>query len=375
MYEKKRILQVGYASLAKAGIQAVIMNIARGVKDDFDIDVLLTSNNPGYYDEEFLNYGRIYRINCDVSGCALRRYLLYSIRPFKQFFCSYRLLKRNQYDIVHLHGETNVWPIFLAAKFARVKHIIAHSHNTASPEKRPLIFRLYKKLGKWVINKCSTVKMGVSMDAIAHLYGAGNGILLNNPVEIDRFANAKAYEKKADVNLVNVGRYDYQKNQSFIIDITKCFVDKGYFVKTQLIGFGEEKEMLKKQIADLNINGAVELIQGNGDVDIPRLLVSADLFVFPSRYEGLGIVALEAQAAGLLCLASDVVPKETDVGLCEYMSLSEPALVWAEKIISMIQNRDNYKLDYDALNSFKAENIQKEICQFYKTLINAEIDQ
>ena len=178
--KKNKILQVGCASLAKAGMQAVIMNIARGVKEDFDIDVLLTSNNPGYYDEEFLKYGKIYRVNCDANGCGtLRRYFRYCIRPFKQFFYSYRLFKNNRYDIIHLHGETYVWPVFLAAKFAKVKHIVAHSHNTASTRRRGLVFRIYNRVGKRVINKCSTVKLGVSMDAIEHLYCKGNGILRN----------------------------------------------------------------------------------------------------------------------------------------------------------------------------------------------------
>ena len=80
MSEKKKILQVGYASFAKAGIQTVIMNIARGVYKDFDIDVLLTSNKPGYYDEEFEQYGNIYRVNCSVEGFGkLKKYLHFAI--------------------------------------------------------------------------------------------------------------------------------------------------------------------------------------------------------------------------------------------------------------------------------------------------------
>ena len=127
--------------------------------------------------------------------------------------------------------------------------------------------------------------------------------------------------------------------------------------------------MLENQVSDMNLTDSVELICGSGDVDIPRILASADLFVFPSRYEGLGIVALEAQAAGLLCLASDAVPKETDAGLCEYMPLSLGAIAWADKILEMLQTREKYKLNEAALNSFKTENIQKEICQIYHNLI------
>ena len=370
---KHKVLQISYGALVKAGIQLVVMNIARGIKDDFDVDVLLTSNRPGYYDEEFLGYGNIYRINCDVRGLStLRRYAHYCARPFKQFFYTYRLIRKNGYDIVHLHGGQDAGPMFLAAKLAGVKHIIAHSHNTASPEKRTLPSRIYRGMNQWLLNRCATVKMGVSKAANSYLYGDSPCVLLNNPVEIDRFVNAEPAFQKEALTLVNVGRYGYQKNQSFILELLKLLLEKGYDARLKLVGFGADEEMLKKKISQMGIEEAVQMIPGNGDADIPGILAASDIFVFPSRFEGLGIVALEAQAAGCLCLASDVVPEETNVGMCAYLPLSAGANVWVQKILDMVQNQEEYVLDAVALNRFRAESIQKEICEFYHSLLCEE---
>lgn len=370
---QKRILHVGYDNFTKAGIQTVIMNIARGVKDDFNIDVLLTSDEPGYYDEEFLRYGDIYRVNCSVEGFStLRRYAHYCVRPFKQLIYTYRLLRKNRYDIIHIHGGLDAGPMFLAAKLAGVKHIIAHSHNTASPEKRSLPARIYRSINHWLLNRCATVRMGVSKDANRYLYGDRPCVLLNNPVEIDRLAKATPAHRTDALTLVNVGRYDFQKNQEFILEILKYLLDKGCSAQLKLIGFGADEEKLKDQIRKLGLEQAAQMIPGNGNADIPGILAAADIFVFPSRFEGLGIVALEAQAAGCLCLASDVVPEETNVGMCEYLPLSAGAETWAEELLDMVQHRENYNLDIAALDRFRAENIQKEICQFYHDLLGKE---
>ena len=370
MSEKKKILQVGYASFAKAGIQTVIMNIARGVYKDFDIDVLLTSNKPGYYDEEFEQYGNIYRVNCSVEGFGkLKKYLHFAIRPFKQFFYARKLMKKNQYDIVHIHSGLEGGPMFLAAKFAGVKHIVAHSHNTASPEKRSLFSRIYRALNKRIIHRTATVRIGVSKDANQYLYGKDECFIINNPVELERFLNVKREKHKDKIVLTNVGRYCYQKNQGFIIEILQELLKQGQDAELNLVGFGEDEKKLKQQIAECKLTDKVHMIRGDGDVDIPAILGGTDVFVFPSRFEGLGIVMIEAQAAECLCVASDVVPVETDLGLCEYISLQKSAEEWAEEIIRVIENRDSkYSLDFERMKSFQIQYIQSEYRTLYHNL-------
>lgn len=365
----KKILQIGYSSFAKAGIQTVIMNIARGLHTEFDMDVLLTSDRPGYYDKEFQRYGTIYRVDCDVTGYGtVRRYCHYCVRPFKQFFYAYRLIKKNRYDIVHIHSGLDGGPMFLAAKAADTKNIVAHSHNTASPEKRTVFARVYRKISRWILHRCATVRIGVSEDANRYLYGDKESQIINNPVELDRFIAAKHTKTNDKLVLLNVGRYSFQKNQSFMLEIVNALLQKGQSVELKLIGFGEDEQMLRRQIKELGLTDVVNLIPGNGDVDIPGLLAESDLFLFPSRYEGLGIVAIEAQAAGCLCLASDVVPRETDLGLCEYFPLEAGADAWANKIIEITNTTGKYALNQEALNRFKAETVQEAFRVLYRSL-------
>ena len=367
MIKRRKILQVGYSSFARAGVQTVIMNIARGVYKDFDIDVLLFSNDPGYYDEEFQRYGTIYRINCSVKGFGkVKRLIHFVIRPFKQYFYTKKLIKTNQYDIVHVHNGLEGGPIFLAAKAAKVKHIIAHSHNTASGEKRSLFSRIYRAINKRIIHRYATLKIGVSQDANRFLYGDDESFIINNPVDLKRFTAVERKPFGEELILTNVGRYCYQKNQSFLLDIFNELIKSGHRARLNLVGFGEEEKKLQSKIEELCLTDYVQMIPGNGDVDIPAILKNTDVFVFPSQFEGLGIVMIEAQAAGCLCIASDVVPNETDLGLSEYLSLNEDATAWASKIVEMINTKEQYSLKNDLLNKYRSENIQDE----YKTLFS-----
>ncbi len=369
MSKKKKILQIGYASFAKAGIQTVIMNIARGVHEDFDIDVLLTSNKPGYYDEEFEQYGNIYRVNCSVDGFGkLKKLFHFAIRPFKQYFYARKLIKTNQYDIVHIHSGMEGGPMFLAAKSAGAKHIIAHSHNTASPEKRSFFSKIYRSLSKRAIHRHATLRIGVSKDANRYLYGDDESFIINNPVDIERFMNVKRERHDGKIILTNVGRYSYQKNQGFIIEILQALLKQGQDAELNLVGFGEDEQKLKKQISETHLEDRVHMIPGEGTTDIPAILGQTDVFVFPSRFEGLGIVMIEAQAAECLCVASDYVPKETDLGLCEYLSLEDNADIWSRKIMDMQKNRSRYSLNMEQLALYKAENIQKEFHSLYNRL-------
>ena len=366
-----RILQIGYSYFAKAGIQAVIMNIARGIHEEFDVDVLLTSNEPGYYDEEFERYGTIYRVNCSTKGFGkLKKLFSFAIRPFKQFFYTRKLIKANGYDIVHIHSGMEGGPMFLAAKAAGVKHIIAHSHNTASPQKRSLPSRIYRGIAKRIIHRYATVRIGVSKDANRYLYGEDESFIINNPVELEKFMNVKQERNDGEFVMVNVGRYTYQKNQGFILDILHSLVESGQQVCLKLVGFGEDEEKLRAKIEEYGLGDKAELIPGNGDVDIPSILGASDLFIFPSHFEGLGIVMIEAQAAECLCLASDVVPEETDLGLCEYLSLNQDASAWGDKIIEMKKNCDKYLLNRERLDTYRAEKIQQEFCALYRQLIS-----
>lgn len=129
-----------------------------------------------------------------------------------------------------------------------------------------------------------------------------------------------------------------------------------------LVGFGEDKEKLKNLIHELNLDESVDLIPGD-KVDVSEKYDEADYMIFPSIYEGFGIVLLEAQAKRIPCFVSEAIQKEVDAGLLNYIKLSETPEKWAEKILLYIDSNneiDDSKIQKN-LNRFNS----KEICEQY----------
>ena len=136
--------------------------------------------------------------------------------------------------------------------------------------------------------------------------------------------------------------------------------------RLMLVGFGEDKEKLKNLIHELNLDESVDLIPGD-KVDVSEKYDEADYMIFPSRYEGFGIVLLEAQAKRIPCFVSEAIQKEVDVGLLNYIKLSEMPEKWAEKILSYIDS--NHEIDdskiQENLNKFSSNEICEQYAKIY----------
>jgi glycosyltransferase involved in cell wall biosynthesis len=133
----------------------------------------------------------------------------------------------------------------------------------------------------------------------------------------------------------HVGRFDEQKNHLFLVEIAAEVAKREPKMRLLLVGDGLLRPKIEQKIAQLGLTDRT--IFAGSRHDVPRLMLSAmDVFLFPSLYEGLGLVLIEAQAAGLPCIFSDVVPEEADLvkPLIRRFSLSEPASVWADAILA-----------------------------------------
>lgn len=137
-----------------------------------------------------------------------------------------------------------------------------------------------------------------------------------------------------------IGRLCYQKNHEFLLEIFKEINKKERNAKLLIIGRGELENEIRNMIQNQQLEDKT-LLMGVRD-DVNELLNAMDLFLLPSRYEGLGIVFVEAQANGLRCYTSaGVVPREANVcGNVTFIPLSKPAKIWAETILSAPRGRD-----------------------------------
>ena len=369
--ENIKVLQIGYGSLANGGIQAVIMGIVRNLKNEIDFDVLLFSKKNAVYDLEFQKYGEIYRIPCDKTGYKLVDVIENITRQFRSFFSTYKILKKNNYEVVHCHNGAESGISLLAAKLAGVPIRICHSHNTATPEMKTKSSKIYKRLTKSLINANATVRIGCSAEANDHLFGNKvDSIVINNAINLNEYDKTKFDNEitaSSDITFVHVGRFGFQKNQLFLIDIYKKIQEILPNTKLNLVGFGEEKKLVLQKIENENLSTYVNILPH--DSNLPKLLHESDYFIFPSQSEGLGIVLVEAQAMGVKCFASTAVPIESNLGLCTYLPLSIGAEEWAKTIVDYIEKHPNNKktnVPPEILARYDIKKIAKKYKRIYK---------
>ncbi|MEJ6951737.1 glycosyltransferase [Natronospora cellulosivora (SeqCode)] len=368
-----KIIHVSCEGLGNGGVQAVIMNIVRFLKEDINFDILLFTDEERYYEDEFSKYGHIYRIPNYNGKSKIRRKLDYYIRFYRIFKGTYKIIKKNgPYDAIHCHNDLESGICNLAAMLAGVKLRISHAHiNHSQFSKINIIGNIYRIMLRLLLNLCSNIKVACTKEAFQNIFGKkkykeSNSIILPNPVNISKFSKSRScLELNKDINIVHVGKYCKNKNQKFLIEILPYILKEFPNAILQLIGFGENyKKELQNLVKSYGLDSNVKFLPS--DSNIKEVLDNASLFMFPSIREGFGIALLEAQAMELHCLVSDTVPKEVDCGLCEFLPLTSAKEIWGKEAINIIKNKNNNKLDRKRLLSLDSKNYAKKMKDLYK---------
>lgn len=242
-----------------------------------------------------------------------------------------------EYRIVHSHLDCmSAYPL-CAAKNAKVPVRIAHAHSTSQDRNWKLVFKL---ISKKLISLYTTDLFACSADAGEWMFGTKDVHILPNAIDIERYAfnllirnqTRKALGLDDAFVIGHVGRFSAVKNHSFLTDVFAQIKRQEPNSKLLLVGAGSEMQAVQQKVKALGL-GADVIFTGVRN-DVANLMQAMDVFVFPSLYEGLGIVLIEAQAAGLPCVVSDVIPREaylTDLVTAE--KLSSSVETWAEKIL------------------------------------------
>ena len=256
-----------------------------------------------------------------------------------------QLLKERQYDVVHLNifQGLSLYYAYLAKK-AGVKVRIAHGHNSALRRSRTRWLKLaLHNMSKSLLAENATDYWACSRLAAEFMFPRDvveKYEFIPNGIDIEKFRFNDEVRKKVRKDLGiegklvigNVGRLCYQKNQENLIEVFAKLQSERPESVLLLVGEGEMKAELQQQVEKLGIADKV-LFYGVTD-KVEQLLWAMDIFVFPSRFEGLGIVAVEAQAAGLPVICSDGVPNEAVVSdLVEKVDLRSGVDSWVESIL------------------------------------------
>ena len=262
----------------------------------------------------------------------------------RNFFAVRRIIKRGGYRIVHAHFTSKSFVHLLAAWSCGVRIRIAHSHDAFILHG---FARWRARCFGWLTTLLSTRQFACSDMAGRYVFASTTRSpgyrLLPNAIEIGRFAfdPARRRDFRAKLGLpdtafvlLHVGRFAGQKNHVRLIRIFREVLKIRPEARLLLVGKGELQEAIRRQVAEAELGHAVVFVGESPDV--PDYLQAADAFVLPSLHEGLGMVLIEAQTAGLPCFASkDVVPSAVDVtGLVSFLPLEESDARWAAAICS-----------------------------------------
>ena len=352
--------------LRHGGIQQMIVEILKKIdKNKVQIDLLV-------FDD-----GQTYPLENVVKDLGVNLYKIdaWIWKPWdyiKQAKALDRFFKdHHDYKVVHLHSSSKNFMVLKYAKKYGIKVRIAHSHNIG--------FQSKNKLKIWVgdilkkpLRKYATHYFACSELAGKWLFGNEKVTVIHNAVDYDKFKfnQQKRNEIRKELNVENklvignVGRFTNQKNHTFLIDIFNEIHKQNENSVLMLVGTGENEEQIKNKVCQLSLEKDV-IFEGFKN-NVNEYMWAMDTFVFPSNFEGLGLVLIEAQASGLKCFTSkDVVPEDAKVSeLLEYISLEKSAKDWAYIILKSNFDRVDIKEELKERNYLINQTV-KQLEDFY----------
>lgn len=346
MEEPIRVAQV-VGKMNGGGVESVVMNYYRHIdRSRVQFDFLVDADSTLVPREEINQLGgRVFNVPPYQHINVYQKELVH-------------LFQKYRWPIVHSHlNALSLFPL-RAAKRAGIPVRIAHSHSTSGG--RELTKNALKAILKHFSYVYPTHRFACSRYAGKWLFGPLSDFeLVYNAIELTRFdfdsqtRNAmRANLGISDQQLVvgHIGRFMPQKNHRFIIDVFAELASKRSDVILLLVGDGEDKIAVEHRAANLGIADKVLFLGQRNDVD--QLYQAFDVFILPSLYEGLGIVAIEAQRAGLPCVLSDKVPDEVDLtGNVDFLPVDD-VRPWVEYLLTMRSGnrcsiRENDFVQYD----------------------------
>jgi glycosyltransferase involved in cell wall biosynthesis len=353
----------------QGGAETLLMNLYRNV-DRTKVQFDFLTCKEGVFDNEICNFGgKIHRIPY-ITDVGHLKY----VKELNLFF-----VNNTHYKIIHCHMDKMSGLVLRSARKAGIPIRISHSHNTRSEGNAAA--KLYKwYVGNFII-KYSTHLLACSTEAAIWLFKKRSSLaeILRNGIEYHKFAYSPAIRKeKRDELKINgklvighVGRFNQQKNHSFLIEIFKKINELYEDSILVLVGDGPLKSEIVKKIIKLDLDGKVLFLGVRNDIN--HLLQAFDVFVFPSKHEGLPVSLIEAQGAGLPCIISDVISEEVDLGnqLIVMEDLKNSPENWAKKVLKQNNKRVVDSTEAFKINGYDINKTATWLQNYYLKLINS----
>jgi glycosyltransferase involved in cell wall biosynthesis len=326
------------------GVETWLVNLLRRAdRSRLEMDFLLHTEKRCAYEAEVLSLG------ARILRCPRRRIPAY-VRSL------WRAIRAPvPYDVVHSHVHAYSGWVLSVAALAGIRVRIAHSHlDTRHEDRGPRILRqAYLRTMSRLIRRNATAGFAASLEAGKALFGSLWGVdprwsVLRCGIDTKAFERPPRPELRAELGIPaeafvigHVGRFDEQKNHRFLIDIARELASLDPSAHLLLVGEGSLRDEIEHRVEAFGLRHRVTFAGRRSDV--AAVMVSAmDAFVLPSLFEGLPLVAIEAQAAGLPCLVSDTVSPESGIvdDLFAQESLNASPRTWARRLLAFPRSRD-----------------------------------
>ncbi len=359
-----KLMHVIYG-LNMGGAETLIKDYALKIdKNKFNIEILCLKHSVDSPYEELLSNHNIKVIYlCDKIKYKKnnKRIISKVVYKIKEYLVFKKIIRKEKPDIIHSHLSINSFIRFAKPNKSTKLFYTVHNEPSVLWKKSNLLEYVDFKATKWLVKKYKMRFLVLQDDMrkeVNKLFNVDNSIILNNGIDFSRFKNTNNKKQiKEELNIPSnsyiighIGRFEFQKNHDFLIDVFNEIYKKNNNSFLIMIGSGNEKENIEKKLKRLNLDNKYLILSNR--LDIPNLLNIMDAFVFPSIYEGLGMVLIEAQKMKLPCFISDTIPDYAIISnLVTTLSLSESPKEWAEKIVnykypqSLIFNDYNWDME------------------------------
>jgi glycosyltransferase involved in cell wall biosynthesis len=352
-----RILHV-LGKLDRGGVETWLVQLLRQIdRQKYQMDFMVHTADPGAHDVE------VRALGARIIPC------LRPSNPLQYAFNFRRVLREyGPYDVVHSHVHHFSGYVLMLAAMSGVKVRIAQSHNDTrrAEVSNSVERRAYLKTMHMMIRAFAVGGLAVSAEAGCDLFASqwrrtDKWVLQHLGIDLSRFeidVNAEEVRRSLGIPrdalvIGHVGRFSEQKNHTFLVDIAREVVriePRSCFL---LVGDGPLRAAIEEKVRSYGL--AKHFVFAGLRSDVPTLMKGAmDGLLFPSLYEGLPVTLLEAQAAGLKCIVSDVISAEADVipGLVTRESLNNSADRWAKQLLG--QTSSSVRMPFDVTSQHLA---------------------
>lgn len=338
--ETMRILVFGMSTNICGGIESFLLNMNKFMSDDCIFDYVLLGNSAVFENAIQENGGKAIYVTS------------YRKNPFKYILELIKVLKENKNDhkaaYFNLFSMVHMLPVLFCRIFGY--KIILHSHNNNLQQSSKL-YKLLHKLNRALFGKMKCLRLTTSDASTEFMFGKKkNAELIYNAIDVEKFKYNHLMRKKIQKELgisekIVIGfsgRLSPQKNPLFLIEAFEAIHRQNNNTVLLMAGEGELRSDIEKSIHDKKLDSCVIMLGNRNDIE--DIYQAMDLFLLPSLFEGLGIVLIEAQCAGLPCVVSaDVIPRIVEITpYISRVSLDAAPDEWSKAALDLLEAQKNY---------------------------------